>query len=122
MSKTYTPVLIEEKITTMSKILTAYKTGKKSSVQGLNFVPLTGTSPPSGTSPNLHLPQLAPPPTGARPRLKSPNCRYTSLECKSLENEKRFRLSIRLSNTYFKTLYDKRVTDCSEEAKVKFFK
>ena len=28
-------------------------------------------------SPNWHFPQVALPPTGPRPRLKSPNCRYT---------------------------------------------
>ena len=33
--------------------------------------------PPTSTSPNWHFPKLALPPTGLRPRLKSPNCRYT---------------------------------------------
>ena len=32
---------------------------------------------PSGTSPNWYFLQLALPPTGLRPRLKFPNCRYT---------------------------------------------
>ena len=36
----------------MKKIFTAYKIGKKSSVQGLNFCP------PTGTSPNWHFFEL----------------------------------------------------------------
>ena len=43
----------------MSWIFTALKIWKKSSGQGLNFYPPTGTSPTISTSPNWQFPQLA---------------------------------------------------------------
>ena len=49
------------------KFLAPTKFEKKSSVQGLNFCPSTGTSPPTGTSPNWHFSQLALPLTGTSP-------------------------------------------------------